>query len=152
MTPGLFVSATLALLAAPGPTNTLMGLAGAQGGLARACRFLPAAALGYLSTVVPLASLGAEVLAERPLLVAGIKLAAAIWVMILAIRLWGLGGSEVSAGAVTARRVFVTTMLNPKGVIFGLVLLPAPLDPAFLPRLTLFAVLVVAVALAWGGG
>ncbi len=48
----------------------------------------------------------------------------------------------------TARTVLTTTLLNPKGLIFGLVLVPAAGSPA--AGLALFAVLVVAVAAAWG--
>ncbi len=41
-------------------------------------------------------------------------------------------------------------MLNPKALIFGLVLLPVPDDPQFAPRLGLFCLMVMAVALVWG--
>ncbi|RJK96226.1 hypothetical protein D3P05_24355, partial [Paracoccus siganidrum] len=40
--------------------------------------------------------------------------------------------------------------LNPKALIFGLVLLPGPEEAQFLPRLGLFLMMVVAVALVWG--
>ena len=41
-------------------------------------------------------------------------------------------------------------MLNPKALIFGLVLLPAPADEAFLPKLLLFCLMVMGVSLVWG--
>ena len=72
------------------------------------------------------------------------------WVMVLAVRLWGLRGAGDRAGEVTAGRVLVTTMLNPKALIFGLVLLPAPADQAFLPKLLFFCLLVMGVSLVWG--
>ena len=43
----------------------------------------------------------------------------------------------------------VTTLLNPKALVFGLVLVPAPAWGALLLHLLAFAVLVVVVASAW---
>jgi threonine/homoserine/homoserine lactone efflux protein len=145
-----FVSAVLVMLVAPGPTNTLMGVAGAQRGLARVVRLLPAELLGYLTTILPLVCLGAQLLAQAPVAAAVLKAGAAAWVMVLAVRLWGLRGGGDARSDVTARNVYLTTMLNPKALIFGLVLMPAPGDATFLPKLGLFCVMVTGVALAWG--
>jgi threonine/homoserine/homoserine lactone efflux protein len=88
MTLTAFLSAVLALLLAPGPTNTLMGLAGAQRGLRGVMRLLPAELFGYLTTILPLIYLGAEVLGQWPVAAVVLKIAAALWVMFLAINLW----------------------------------------------------------------
>lgn len=144
-----FASAVLALLLAPGPTNTLIGVAGAQGGLGRVARLLPAELLGYLTAVLPLAYLGADLMAEMPAAALIVKVAAAAWVMLLAVRLWHLNPSGAT-GAITARRVYLTTLLNPKALIFALVLLPAPSEPDFAARLMMFCLMVFAVALLWG--
>lgn len=146
-----FISAGLALLLAPGPTNTLMGVAGAQGGLRRVARLVPAELGGYLTAVLPLVCIGAQMLARWPSAAVALKLAAAVWVMVLAVRLWGIGGKGAALDAVTGRRVYVTTLLNPKALIFGLVLLPGPLEPDFAPKLGLFCAMVIGAALAWGG-
>lgn len=150
MTLAAFLSAVLALLLAPGPTNTLMGVAGAQGGLRGVLRLLPAELAGYLTTILPLCWLGAEVLARWPGLGLGLKAAAAVWVLLLALRLWGRRGAEAGGTAVSLRQIYLTTMLNPKALIFGLVLLPAPSDPGFAVRLALFGACVWAVACLWG--
>ena len=73
-----FLFAVLALLLAPGPTNTLIGLAGAQHGLHRVARLIPAELAGYLTAIVPVALLGGQVLASAPGLATGLKLAAAL--------------------------------------------------------------------------
>jgi threonine/homoserine/homoserine lactone efflux protein len=150
MTTTTFISAVLALLLAPGPTNTLMGLAGAQRGLRGVARLLPAELFGYLTTILPLIYLGSEVLGRWPVAAVILKVAAALWVMFLAINLWGRNNVTGASSDVTARRVYLTTMLNPKALIFGLVLLPVPDDPQFAPRLGLFCLMVMAVALVWG--
>ncbi len=140
--------AVLALLLTPGPTNSLMLLAGAERGLAAALRLIPAELAGYLMTVVPLTLIGQRVLATWPGLALAVALAAAVWVAVLAVRLWRLPAvaahSSVSAGA-----LFLTTALNPKALIFGLVLLPSP--DRLAGNVTLFAALVVAVAILWAG-
>jgi threonine/homoserine/homoserine lactone efflux protein len=150
MTSTAFISAVLALLLAPGPTNTLMGVAGAQRGLGGVVRLLPAELLGYLTTILPLIYLGAELLAHWPVAAVVLKVVAAAWVMFLAVKLWSLHGGAETYSQVTARRVYLTTMLNPKALIFGLVLLPAVGDPELMPRLGLFCLMVIAVALVWG--
>lgn len=138
--------AVVALLATPGPTNTLMLVAGAERGLAGAARLIPAELAGYLITILPLVLVGAALLAAVPGLHMAVTLAAALWVAVLALRLWGLPGAH-AAGRVDARALFVTTALNPKALIFGLVILPSP--DGLATNLALFAGLVVAVAVLW---
>lgn len=145
-----FFAAALALLLAPGPTNTLMAVAGAERGLGRVARLLPAELAGYLTTVLPLAYLGARAIEQVPALATGLKLAAAVWVMVLAAKLWQARTGDAGPGDVTARRVYLTTVLNPKALIFGLVLLPAPHEAEFPARLALFGLMVMGAALVWG--
>lgn len=144
-----FLSAILALLLAPGPTNTLMALAGTQSGLARSVRLIPAEVFGYLITILALAYMGAELLVRWPLAGAVLKGVAALWVLLLAFRLWRAPASDGAHDGVSAERVFFTTLLNPKALIFALVLLPPPADQGFAPRLAAFVLSVVMVALLW---
>jgi threonine/homoserine/homoserine lactone efflux protein len=138
-----------ALLLAPGPTNTLMGLQGARRGLGGVLGLLPAEVAGYLTAILPLIWLGQGALSAWPLAAILLKLAAAVWVFLLALRLWDFGGTG-GAAEITARRIYVTTVLNPKALIFGLVFLPAPADPAFGLRLAVFIGLVTVAAVIWG--
>jgi threonine/homoserine/homoserine lactone efflux protein len=149
VTTAAFLWAILALLLTPGPTNTLMAVAAAQRGIGRVVRLLPAELAGYLTAVIPLVWVGAELLDRLPAAAHALEFAAAVWVMLLAIRLWGLPGGQ-DGGEVTARRVYVTTLLNPKALVFGLVLLPSPAEPAFTGQLVLFCLSVAVVALLWG--
>lgn len=146
-----FLSASLALLLAPGPTNTLMGIAGARGGLRSTIRLLPAELAAYFTTILPLTWLGAGLLSGYPQAATGLKVLAAVWVMFLAVKLWRMTADREHIGAVSVRRVYVTTVLNPKALIFGLVLLPPPAAPDFIAKLGAFCLMVAAVALLWGG-
>jgi threonine/homoserine/homoserine lactone efflux protein len=140
--------AILALLLTPGPTNSLMFLAGAERGLLGSARLIPVELGGYLLTVLPLALFGQSVLDAWPGLRAGVALAAALWVAMLALSLWRASDVE-TVRAVDARTLFITTALNPKALIFGLVLLPTPGQLA--GNVVLFASLVIAVAFLWTG-
>ena len=142
--------AILALLITPGPTNTLLAVAGAQGGLRSGLRLLPIELLAYLCVVTPLALFGTPLLDRLPLLRPILTAAAALWVAKLAYGLW-LRPAALSANAqkVTPLQVGVTTLLNPKCLIFGLVLLPA--GPGPLPGLISFAVQVPLIAALWAG-
>lgn len=141
--------AVLALLLTPGPTNSLMLLAGAERGLTGAMRLIPAELAGYLLTVAPLSLAGAALLADHDGLRTGLTLAAAVWVAVLAVKLWRTPGEAGAGRAVDGRALFVTTALNPKALIFGLVLLPSP--DRLAANLVLFAGLVALVAVLWAG-
>jgi threonine/homoserine/homoserine lactone efflux protein len=140
--------AVLALLLTPGPTNSLMLLAGAELGLPKAAWLIPAEVAGYLLTVVPLTLIGQSVLQAWPGLALAVALAAAVWVALLAVRLWRVPPVQAQV-TVGARALFVTTALNPKALIFGLVLLPSA--DRLAGNLALFTGLVVAVAVLWAG-
>ena len=141
--------AVLVLLLTPGPTNSLVLLAGAERGVAGAARLIPVELAGYFLTVLPLALAGTTVLADHHGLRTGLTLAAGAWVAALAVRLWRMPGTGGAAASVGARALFVTTALNPKALIFGLVLLPSP--DRLAANLAIFAALVVLVALFWAG-
>lgn len=149
MTTAQFLFAVFGLLLTPGPTNTLLALSGAEAGFRRSLVLIPAEALAYLSVVIPLATVGRDLLETWPAASGVIKLAAAAWIMLLAVRLWSPVQVDTPHRAVTARRVMVTTLLNPKGLVFGLVLLPAWSSPLFLPHMMLFCVAILLVSLAW---
>ena len=144
------------LLITPGPTNTLLAVAGAERGVARAVRLIPAELAGYLTTVAPLALVGGTLLSAVPQLRPVLTAVAALWVAWLAIGFWRMARAQDSGGhgadarpAVTAAKIFVTTLLNPKALVFGLVLLPA--GPSLPAAFGNFVLQIVVVATLWAG-
>ena len=137
--------ALLALLITPGPTNAVLALAGAQGGLRAGLRLVPVVLICYLGVVGPLVLWGGVVMASLPLLRPILTGLAALWVARLAYGLW-FGGAVAVAGRVTLRQMAITTLLNPKALIFGLVLIPT-----VAPGLLIFAGLVPLVSALWVG-
>ena len=138
--------ATLALLATPGPTNTLLVLSGAESGGRQALLRLLTVLAAYLATVVPLALVGQELQESWPLLRPLVAVAAGLWVARLAVKLWHppQGGQT---GTVGVAALAMTTLLNPKALVFGLVLLPSP--DRLGANLILFAIEVLAVSTLW---
>jgi threonine/homoserine/homoserine lactone efflux protein len=148
VTPAAFLLAVLALLLSPGPTNTLIALGGATRGFRRSLPLIGAELSGYLAAIVPLALVGRPWLEAHPRLALAVRGLAALWILYLAVRLWHQPVAG-AAGLITFRRVFVTTLLNPKALVIGLALLPATSAAGLVPWLLLFAAGVIAVASAW---
>lgn len=142
-----FTLSLLALLFAPGPTNALLALAGAERGVAPALRLLPLVALAYGLSVVPLSLFGAEMMQQSHALRSATGLAAAGWVGWMAIAMWrgrADAGTRQDAGPM---RLFITTLLNPKAFIIGLVLVPG--QPTPLAALGMFFAVLAVAAGAW---
>lgn len=149
MTPTELALAVFVLLATPGPTNSLLLIAGAERGWPGAVRLIPAELAGYLATTVPLALVGVPLLDALPAARAAVTLAAAAWILWLAVAMWRAPAAGGGHPTVTARRVAVTTLLNPKALIFGLVLLPAAGWGRLGLNFGLFVGQVVGVAMLW---
>ncbi len=141
--------ALIVLLAAPGPTNAVLAVTGAERGFRAALSFVPLVLCAYLAVVVPLALWGGPLIDGLPVVRSLITACAAAWVAWLALRLWQHPAILDPASRVGAVQVGVTTLLNPKALIFGLVLLPEAASPV--AGTLLFAGLVPAVSLLWIG-
>lgn len=150
-----FTLAVLLLLLTPGPTNTLLAVSGAARGVKASLPLIGAELGGYLTAILPLVFLAAPLLADQPVVALLVKLVSTLWVLILAARLWIRPLFASQPGAVTAASVYGTTLLNPKGLIVGLVLVPTAGTgtvealAAPLPYLAAFSMLVVCVATCW---
>jgi len=145
MPDSFFLFAILALLLTPGPTNTLLTVGAAARGFRKSLPLLLGELSGYLTVVIPLATIAAALLDGRPILAAGLRIVAACWVLFLAARLWLVSSKlagEGDAKAVTVGQVFLTTMLNPKAPIIGLVIMPHGTLTEIAPALGLFSLLV----------
>ena len=144
-----FTLSLLALLFAPGPTNALLALSGAETGAARTLRLMPLVVGAYGLTVLPLATLGEDLMRQQHMVRAGVTLAAALWVAWMAVTLWRRPAETTSvSGTSRGLRLFITTLLNPKAFIIGLVLIPA--QPSRGAALALFFAALALSSAAWG--
>jgi threonine/homoserine/homoserine lactone efflux protein len=71
------------------------------------------------------------------------------YLVLLAVRLWRRGGTVLAADlVVTPPQVFLTTLLNPKALVFALGVVPFG-APHVWPYLLGFVLLLVSVAAGW---
>ncbi len=146
-----FIVASASLLAAPGPTNTLLAASGAAVGIRRSLPLLAAEVGGYLTSIFLLRVVVGPVVAAAPAFALALHLAVAFYLLALAIELWRHGASEMSGGApVTPSRVLITTLLNPKVIVFAFAILPQGREvPGLLPWLAALILLIVTIGCAW---
>lgn len=119
-----FAAAALVVLLTPGPTNTLLAAAGAAMGVRRAALLPVAEAAGYALAIAAFLAVTSR-FSDVGFVMPALKAAAAVWLVVAAARLWRQPVRIDAAAHVTAlRRVFVATILNPKAMLVGTVLIP----------------------------
>ena len=122
--PLLFLLAVLTILATPGPTNTLLATAGATAGVRPSLHLLGAELAGYLIAILAIRVVLSPVIAAWPAVGMVLKLMVAAYIGWVAVRLWLTPRALTGARQVTFRMVFITTLLNPKAIIFALTVIP----------------------------
>lgn len=149
--PLTFTLAAAALLATPGPTNTLLAMTGASAGLRRSLRLVPAELAGYLTSIVTLSLVVGPALAGQPGLQRGLRAASACVLALVALRLWRSAGAA-RGEPIGPRALFLTTLSNPKALVFTFVIIPhagtGDLARA-LPYLAGLAALIAGAACVW---
>lgn len=149
-----FVLAVAAILATPGPTNTLLASAGAQAGFRRSLSLVPAELLGYGLAIACWGLFLEPASAGLPWLKPALRLACAGYLVIVAWNLWRDAGGALAQAGFGARRIFTATLLNPKALLFAVGIFPeaAFRDPAVLfQAMGAFAATIVPIAFAWIG-
>ncbi len=146
---GTFGVATLALLALPGPTNALFAAAGASKGIPRSLPLISFAIAGYGVAIGSLMTLFSPAGVSSPLLFTTLRFGAGAWLVWSAWRLWRLPTQSPASLVVTRARLFVTSLLNPKALVFASAIFPSA-EAASLPaRVGIFMLAVAATGSAW---
>lgn len=147
--PILFLFAVLTLLGTPGPTNTLLATSGAVTGVRPSLPLLIGELAGYLIAIATIRFVLGPVIDAYPLVGIALKIAVVAYLGWIAFRLWRTGGGLTDASsAVSVRSVFITTLLNPKAVIFALSIIPAA-HAQLVWFVAAFALAVTSVGFAW---
>lgn len=147
--PLLFTIAALTLLGTPGPTNTLLATSGAMVGLQRSLPLLIGELAGYMLAIAAIRVVLGPFFETYPAAGVVLKVAVAAYLAWIAIKLWVRGTRLTGPSeAVTIGSVFVTTLLNPKALIFALSIIPAstPNLPYYIAAL---AGMIVTVGGTW---
>jgi len=149
--PILFGIAVIAILATPGPTNTLLATSGAGNGLRRSLPLIPAELAAYLIAIMAIGFLIGPIIASVPMLAAALRLAVAAYLTVLALRLWRRGAADIVRNRlVRPRDVFVTTLLNPKAIIFATGVIPLH-HPDSAAYVAVFCIVLALISLSWIG-
>jgi threonine/homoserine/homoserine lactone efflux protein len=151
MEPIAFIAATASLLATPGPTNTLLAASGASAGVRCSLPLLAAELTGYGLAICLLRFILGPFVTIIPAFGVAMGLAVMIYLLHVAIAFWHYDTAQMGgAGPVTFHRVFTTTLLNPKAIIFAFTLLPRTTDVfGLLPWVTLLAVQIFVIGCGW---
>jgi threonine/homoserine/homoserine lactone efflux protein len=139
-----FAFATLALLATPGPTNALLAANGAISGFRASLRLLPCEVGAYLLAIGLYHQLLMPVLA--PWAMTALKLLSITLLLGIAWRLWRTSPTAQAPRAARGGTVFLTTLLNPKALIFSTIIFP---PNAFMQPAMLFAPFCVGAGSLW---
>lgn len=147
--PILFSLTVLAILGTPGPTNMLLATSAALVGVRRSLPLIVAELSGYLLAIAALHVVLGNLMAAYPGINTALRLLVGAYLLVAAFELWTR--QEVLDGlpsGVRFERVFVTTLLNPKAIVFafGVIPLSAPNAAFYVLAFTGF---VVAAALMW---
>lgn len=148
--PVLFVLTVLVILGTPGPTNTLLATSGAAVGWRRSLVLLPAEGAGYLISILFLGLVLGPMVAASPSIAMALRLMVGAYLFLLSFRLWRRGTvlADERAAMVRPAQVFVTTLLNPKAIIFALGVVPFG-SPHVAFYLLGFLVMAAAVGFSW---
>ena len=144
----LFTLAVITLLITPGPTNTLLATAGATRGFRRSLHLLLGELSGYNISILTLGTLFASQFSGSKVGVA-LSLLAGAYLALTAVRFWRTP-LELNRATVSLRQVFITTLLNPKALVFAFVIVPMRLPNTWL-YLVGFSAIVVVVGTIWIG-
>ncbi|WP_376089511.1 LysE family translocator [Roseomonas sp. CCTCC AB2023176] len=147
--PAVFVLTVLFILGTPGPTNTLLATGGASMGVRRSLPLMVGEACGYSISILTIGLVLAPVISGVPWAALALRLVVGAYLVLLAVQLWQRGASFTQgARTVTPAQVFVTTLLNPKAIVFALGVVPfgAANWPAYFAG---FLAMLATVAFAW---
>ncbi len=144
----------IVVLITPGPTNTLLAAAGLRQGARRSMPLIGAELAGYLVSISAWGRFLAQAAHTLPWLPTALRIASGLYIAYLAVDMWRAavalpGSAQRTSGP---RALFVATLLNPKALLFAGTIFPSAAFEqvaAYAFAMSLFACLLVPIALAW---
>lgn len=122
--PLVFLLAVVIILGTPGPTNTLLATGGATLGIARALPLLIGELVGYAVAITVIRVVLGPAIAAHPTLGIVLKVAVSLYLLFIAVRFWLRSYAPVQTAYVSLRTVLITTLLNPKAILFAVSVFP----------------------------
>ena len=144
-----FIATAILILLTPGPTNTVLAACGATMGFRRAAILPVAEAIGYVIAISFFVAF-AELMRNNHVALAIVRLAAAAWLIYSAYRLWRAPfDPDPAVRDAPFRRVLLTTIVNPKAMLVGTILIPAGMGAATPAWIAAFGALSTMAGLGW---
>jgi threonine/homoserine/homoserine lactone efflux protein len=144
----VFCVTVIVILFTPGPTNTLLATSGATVGFRRSLHLLVGELVGYNTAIVTLRVVFAPIVQNFAVVPLALRFAASTYLIVLAVRLWRARPATQGNASISLREVFVTTLLNPKAILLGLIVVPQE-SRAATPFLAVLSLLIVTIGTAW---
>lgn len=142
-----------AVLLTPGPTNTLLFLAGSRDGIRRSLPLIAAEWGGYMISIGVWVAFLALAAAIAPAAPSVARVCAALYIAYSALKLWRTApqAGQQGARAIGPRALFTVTLLNPKAFFFATVVFPPLASGAasMLQAYLIFSSLLVPIAALW---
>jgi len=147
------LSTTIVLLT-PGPTNTLLAAAGLEQGLRGALPLIAFELAGYLIAISIWGLFLTSMEQYYPWLSVAVRIACSCYLLYVAVKIWlSTGKLSISESRPIGRAgVFVTTMLNPKGLLFASTIFPPhafDTMQVYLIATALFTCMVIPIGVVW---
>ena len=148
----LFVLEVLGVLAIPGPTNSLLFVSGVSRGFQASLNLILAEVVAYIISISLLVFVLEPATRTHSTVSQLIRVVCSLYLAQLAVWLWRSGGHAApNAHPITVRRVFLTTLMNPKNLIFAFGIFPTASGGSgeLLPYLAGFSAICTGVASGW---
>ena len=140
------------VLAIPGPTNSLLFVSGVSRGLQANLSLIVAEVTAYMISISTLMFVLEPVLRVHATVSQLFRVLCSLYLAQMAASLWRSRARNVQdAQPITVRRVFLTTLMNPKNLVFAFGIFPRPSQSVLdlLPYLAGFSAICAAVACGW---
>jgi threonine/homoserine/homoserine lactone efflux protein len=151
----IFLLEVLGMLAVPGPTNSLLFVSGVTRGFGRSLRLILAEVTAYLISLSFLLLVLQPLTKGHSTVTQLLRVVCSMYLAYVAVGLWRSGTQDIDEShPITFLRVFLTTLVNPKNLIFAFGIFPASPTDAYgiLPYLGSFSAICTAVGCGWIAG
>ena len=148
----LFLLEVLTVLAIPGPTNSLLFVSGVTRGFQASLILILAEVVAYLISISLLVFVIVPASTAHSTVSQLLHVLCSMYLVYVAFWLWGSEDREVRVShPINFRRVFLTTLVNPKNLFFAFGIFPLPnaTSNGMLPYLASFSAICIGAASGW---
>jgi threonine/homoserine/homoserine lactone efflux protein len=150
----VFALSTALILLTPGPTNTLLAVAGLERGAKGALPLIACELLGYVIAISVWGCILTPFQNNYPWLAILVRAASSFYLIWMAVKVWRAAVilPSLRREAISPKALLIATILNPKALLFSSLIFPAIAInniQVYLAAMVLFSCLVVPIGLAW---